>query len=760
MAKTIQVIVDVDSDSVQFATDKTLTLTQQVRLLYKELQKVPEGTKEWSVLQKRYNDTKDSLDKVNIKSKELFGTLSTLPGPIGDISAKLQGGIDLLKVFSSFTLKDLGNSFKGVIADIAEVFKNLTGGVKTIDDVAKSAGDTSSTLQNFALATNNLAAAATNAQKASLALEAGVYGVDGIAKQATVSTAGLAAADQALAVAEAEATAGAVALRAALQFLQATGILIVIAGLVAAGKALYDFVSTTKESESATRNLTNAIAEQQRILANDISAIDQATKINELRAKLQGKGDEEILQLQIKAGQERLALLKDNDNKILEQQKELNKNTKLNAEDRKKIGDDLTAKSLKSNQDVIKQINDNEIASLNLKLKIYTDGIKAGEKDAADQLALAKKALEDRKSLFKEEYGAYNGALRARKDQDQAFYADQKYELDKQRADRLITEDEYNGRLYQLDTDRNIGLAADEKSFYEARALFLKQGLDQKLITQKEYDDYLIELQRQFNAANFALTQDGYNNDVKLLEEYAKKQEEYKEKQIQVNNEIKDSWYSLGSSVANSISSLLNVFEQGSDLQKAFAIVAVLINAASAIGKIQLSAQEANADFAKTIATGTATVASGIALATNPVTALIGAAQIAAGKAAIATGTAGIAAVKANAVRQTVGVGITSAVQVAAILSAKKSGGSSAAGSSGGGQQAATPTFNGTVTVPAPVIGASQATQGGTLAQTIAGAVSEGNSRSRPLQAYVVGDQITTNQQLDRRISVAAKMAG
>ena len=43
---------------------------------------------------------------------------------------------------------------------------------------------------------------------------------------------------------------------------------------------------------------------------------------------------------------------------------------------------------------------------------------------------------------------------------------------------------------------------------------------------------------------------------------------------------------------------------------------------------------------------------------------------------------------------------------------------------------------------------------------TIAGAVQSGNSTSRPIQAYVVGDQVSTQQQLDRRISVAAKMGG
>jgi hypothetical protein len=268
--------------------------------------------------------------------------------------------------------------------------------------------------------------------------------------------------------------------------------------------------------------------------------------------------------------------------------------------------------------------------------------------------------------------------LKERREATTFFYTEEKLELAKQRFETGMSEEQYNTELYIQNIQKNQQLAADEKVILEGRTAFLKQGLDQKLITQKEYDQYLLDAQRSYNSATNALTSEGYNNDIKLLEEFVKKQQEYKDQAVNINNEIKASWYDLAGSVANSISGLLNVFEQGSDLQKAFAIVSVLINAASAIGKIQLSAAESTSEFTKTVATGTATVASGVALLSNPITAIIGAAQVAAGKAAIATGTAGIGAVKANATRQTIGVGLTSAVQIAAILSAKKSGGATA----------------------------------------------------------------------------------
>jgi len=767
MAKKIQVVVDVQSDSVKFATDQTLTLTQQVRLLYKELQKVPEGTKEWTTLQKAYNDTKDNLDKVNIKSKELFGTLSTLPGPVGDFSAKLQGGIDLLKVFSSFTLKDLSTSFKGVASDIGDVFRNLTGGTKAMQTSGEVAEKASDEVGLYANSMTNAASAAVTTEKVEkegaktrqeLITQTEKYGlyINGkyipSTNAAAQSTKQLAAAEETAAVATNTLTASIKGL------LAATGIGLLIALVTSLVFKMIDFFDVTKKSEEAVKSFNEAIKEQERLLQNDAAALDQAAKAAELRAKLAGKSEKEIFELTKKFGAEKVQLLRDYDAQLYKDRELVNKNTKMTEADKAKAVADINAKILKNGQDINKQIADNDIAQLQFKVKQYDEAKKAGEEADKKAIEAAKKALEDRKAQYKEDYAAYAGALKARKEATDAFYATEKYELAKQKLEVGMSEEEYNSKLYVLTIQKNQDIANEEKNFYTARVAFLKDGLDKKLITQREYDQYLIDAQREYNTNINNLTQEGYNNDIKLLEEYGKKQQEYKDKLVSINSEIKQSWYDLGSTVASSISSLLNVFEQGSALQKTFAVVSVLINAASAIGKIQLSAQESTAEFAKTIATGTATVASGVALLSNPITAAVGAAQVAAGKTAIATGTAGTAAVKANATRQTIGVGITSAAQVAAILSAKKSSGSASTGASNAGQT--TPSFNGTVTVPAPVIGASQASSTGGLGETIAGAVAAGNSKSRPIQTYVIGDQISTQQQLDRRISMAARMAG
>jgi len=59
----------------------------------------------------------------------------------------------------------------------------------------------------------------------------------------------------------------------------------------------------------------------------------------------------------------------------------------------------------------------------------------------------------------------------------------------------------------------------------------------------------------------------------------------------------------------------------------------------------------------------------------------------------------------------------------------------------------------------APQIGAT-AGQTGTLAGIVGNALNQNNSQLRPIQAYVVGDQVTSQQQLDRRVSLAARLGG
>ena len=79
-----------------------------------------------------------------------------------------------------------------------------------------------------------------------------------------------------------------------------------------------------------------------------------------------------------------------------------------------------------------------------------------------------------------------------------------------------------------------------------------------------------------------------------------------------------------------------------------------------------------------------------------------------------------------------------------------------AAGSSGGG--VSTPAFS-QPSIAAPQIGAT-ANQQGQLAGIVAGALDRNNSMGQPIRAYVVGNDVTTEQQLQRRIRTAARLGG
>jgi hypothetical protein len=223
---------------------------------------------------------------------------------------------------------------------------------------------------------------------------------------------------------------------------------------------------------------------------------------------------------------------------------------------------------------------------------------------------------------------------------------------------------------------------------------------------------------------------------------------------FKTNQIIGQSWVDLGSNISGILQNLTTVFEQGSTAQKVFAVAAVLINAASSIGQILLNGAAAQAEYNKAIATGNAAILSGIPKLVNPITAGIGIAEIAAGKAAVTGAIAGKAATKVNTTLQVAAVGASSAIQVAAILSAKKAGGGGGGGASGGGGGAvniAPPTV---AAVGAPQIQSGQGINAGQqLGETIGGQI-------KGVRAYVVSQDIQNQSALDRRTNRAATFSG
>jgi len=234
-------------------------------------------------------------------------------------------------------------------------------------------------------------------------------------------------------------------------------------------------------------------------------------------------------------------------------------------------------------------------------------------------------------------------------------------------------------------------------------------------------------------------------------EQIKKLDEDRQDFTFKANQAIAQSWVDLGTNISNVFGSLVSVFGQGSDAAKAFGVAQVAINAAATIGSIILNNKQAQAEYNKAIAAGNATIALGISSAFIPGMQGIAAAQIASGKAAVGLATAGKISSKVNSIAQIATVGVTSAAQIAAILSAGK--GSKVSGGTGGSAEGALTPPPALPTV-APTAAPQIQTSGGmNPTQQIGETIS---ASQKPIRAYVISGDISSAQALDRRTSRAA----
>ena len=245
MASKIQFQYNIDSKEVVLATDRTLSLKEQIKAMRTELLKTEEGTAQFDILSKKLNDTTDNFNRVNAKSKELFGTFSLLPGPIGDIAGGLDNSIGLLKTFSGFSLKDISTQFGNLLGDLGEIISGFLG----LNKVNKT-----------------LAATTTEVAVAQ----------EGAAAAAEVN----AVATEGLAVAEEGATVAATGLGAALKAIGIGLIIAAIAALVAYWDELKDAImgtsDVTRAYDDAQKEVTKSVTDFNTKLIDVKNALKQA----------------------------------------------------------------------------------------------------------------------------------------------------------------------------------------------------------------------------------------------------------------------------------------------------------------------------------------------------------------------------------------------------------------------------------------------------------------------------------------------------
>ena len=695
----IKVNIDVDSGDVQIASDKVLTLQQQIKVLRQELQKTPEGTKEFNVLVGKLNDTRDAFDRVNIKGKEIFGTLGLIPGPIGEIAARTNSAIDALKIFGSFKTSDIKAQFSALKDDFIGVGKalgSLTGVTRVYTSTLNS-----------------------------------------------------------LTTAEGAASTGARVLAASVATLYAAlGVGVILAVVYAFSK----LQSSQEYVKQATDETTASIKKQNEELEFQNKVVDNNAKAAISRLKIAGASEQEIKARQLVEAQKTA----EKANKaLLDIRKKYNENEaelirlqgkseysldELNIARKKEV-------ALKNKGILGKEIDDRKAASQAANLALLDLQAKFAEEDrqvkktAYDKdAALLEKNINEKKALREKELGELA------KGRDEAYLE----LLTDQEAEEYKVTEQYV-KLIEL----AIKYGQDTTIFEQALVDKLKEirdkantdrieKEDKAAKERKDKEDKEVEefLQRQQETDRFRFEQ--YNKIKELNQQRV--DEELRQNQI-----IGQSWVSLGNNIANVFGALANTFSENEVLQKAFAVAQVAINTAASIGQIILSGKQQQADYNKAIAAGNSTILIGLANAFIPGFQAIAAAQIASGKAAVGAATAGKITAAANTKVQIGTAAAVGGLQIAAILSAKKpSTPSSGGGDTGGG--ASTPAFS-TPTIGAPQIGPTS-NQQGQIAGIVAGALDRNNSQGRPIRAYVVGNDITSEQQLQRRLRTAARLGG
>lgn len=570
MAGKVQIKIDVDSESVEFATDKTLTLTEKTRLLKKELQTVPEGTKEWHILNNTFNDTKDALDRVNTKSKDIFGTFSLLPGPIGQISNTLESTIDAFKIFGSLKTTDI----KAQLGNLLQDFKGMA-----------------TTIGNLT----------------------------GITKLYTVTNEFLSKALVKVGVGEGIAATGARALSAALI---ATGLGAFVVLLGVAASAFYEMATGTDEAAAAEKRLNDQLERTSQLLNLDLADAKRRQDKNIADMRAGGKSEADIRTQQVKDTKENLALTETalqesyaNQNQIMKEGKgDLAKAQEASLALEQKIKDykaqiyvqdkdNLTATN-KEKQAIIDKANakgEAQAAKNKANRDEELDEIKKGNEDALQE-TMSEKDKEER--LVNQKYAALIALAEKHGMDTTQLKAGQvaalakiteKYNKENQEKEEKAQEDRLKKLEQYLDKEQKLRESKRNYQSQKAEQALAKQLFD-GLITEQEYQDKSLASNLAFAKQKQTDDETTYNTNKLALDTlYANKgisQQQYEESSAE--NQATYDQQVLDNDVAVTDASLA-IDQNAFDRRKALAQASVEVTRAEAESKAALQMSYANA---------------------------------------------------------------------------------------------------------------------------------------------------------------------
>jgi hypothetical protein len=536
--KKVEIIFDINGKPIDVAVQSTLNFKQQVKALNNELaqlsMKGKENSAEFKLLSSKLNETKDNADRVNAKSRELFGTLSLLPGPIGQFASGLQSSVDLLKTFSGYKLSDIKSQFAELGKDISHVFDNILGinkAIKETPQVPQQGGTTTTGGGTTTAVTatgggTTTAVAATNdvyqkqvdikkvlvfqngqlISKEQAMINASQKSGQAIAKmtveeqalymqqrKTTLSTEQQSTANEALAASEEVATATTGGLTIALNLLKLAlsglGIGLIIAGFMKLYDVVSEFITGAKAAakenellEGSFKALQNGIKETEDVIKNNTQIALNDAKLRNASVKEQVDIEKKGLKDRVQANKDALTALQHEQTKLLvnstiteEQRKERQKEIDAAiGENSKKAGDlRLEQQLAESNASLTldKDATDRRLKQLDAQIAIENDK----EKTSADKL----------QKLYDEQ-------LQIKKSHEQLSASEivQIKEENRKKIIAAITEDATRLVDIQTNTDNAIlvSLKQGSNKYYETKKALAKDTYDRE-VKQAELDE-------------------------------------------------------------------------------------------------------------------------------------------------------------------------------------------------------------------------------------------------------------------------------
>jgi hypothetical protein len=588
LGRGLKIQYDIDGKPIDIAIDKSLNLQKQVRILTAELRRTKEGTAEFQLLSSRLGQAQDELAKTTAKSKDLFSSLSLLPGPIGQFFSQLNGAVGLLKTFSSFSLKDLRFQLKESVDDLKDIrdgFSGINDGVKSTTDTTNESvnafreqGDTIASVideskslvdqfdlqkaavkkisdltgegklinQQYATGlvknaeTGELVAGVINKQtNATRVLTQAELQLVASGKAVTLTTEGMIVAEGAATVATFTLAGAVKALGIALGIGGLILILTFVADkLIEVGKYLLDFVTGTLAAEEATKKLSKSLDELDSSYEKSNKSLKRATNERIALLKSQGATEEQIR----KATIEGLISERDITSKTLGETVEIIKKLQKNRGKNDEENNKEIERALKKKKDLEEQYKDQSsnirIAELN---NITENNKKKKESDdkAAENYKKAKeKEIEDTKAA---------NELLLKLQQENAT---QRLDTERKREDQQLKNEKINEEksINNLKISEELkGKLLEQVRFkYGLKVIELnkkRQAEDNKTFEEeqqkvKEYNDKIFEIMNNADenelSRNKATRTRKFEDDKKALEKDTNFQKETLENKIRI----------------------------------------------------------------------------------------------------------------------------------------------------------------------------------------------------------------------------------